>query len=99
MSRKNKKARWRESQWTKKQTLPDVNPQKPMSRCAYCGRLLGVSGWHWMMDEFGQRVKKCNDEQGCRRKRKDAAEEAYQEAVRRDKRIRLYWKTEQPRED
>ncbi len=91
MSRKNKKARWRECHWTGTEQLHTIPLDKPkkkaLSRCAYCGRLLGVSGWHWMVDEFGQRVRKCNDERNCKRKRKDAAEEAYEAAVRRSQKI------------
>jgi len=47
----------------------------------------GVRAWHWVWDEFGQRVRKCNDERNCKRKRKDAAEEAYEAAVRRSQKI------------
>ena len=84
MGRKNR--RWKNKQhlppWTTEPAIPKIR-----SRCSYCGRLLGVSGWHWMVDEFGQRVRKCNDERNCKRKRKDAAEEAYEAAVRRSQKI------------
>lgn len=33
--------------------------------CAYCGRKLYPGQWHWMYDEFGQRVSKCNDARSC----------------------------------
>ena len=36
-------------------------------RCAYCGRPLRPGGWHWMRDEFGQLVRKCDDEYYCLR--------------------------------
>lgn len=52
-------------------------------RCAYCGRLLGASNWHWMRDEFGQKVKKCNNERACYAKRSEIAEKAFRRAVRR----------------
>lgn len=34
-------------------------PRESASRCAFCGRpLFRESAWHWIYDEFGQRVKK-----------------------------------------
>ena len=36
-------------------------------KCAYCGRNLGPADWHWMRDEFGQLVRKCDDEYYCLR--------------------------------
>lgn len=60
-------------------------PRKAMSRCAYCGRLLGSCEYHYVYDEFGQRVRKCNDEAYCQAHRKEQAEEAYIEAVKRNR--------------
>lgn len=100
MSRKNKKGRWQEFQWADKDKLPNIpiaNPPKPKpkkarSRCAFCGRLLGVHTWHWVWDEFGQKVKKCNDEWTCRHRRKDAAEKAYRNALIRSRAYgRPFW--------
>lgn len=63
-------------------------PRKAKSRCAYCGRLLGSCEYHYVYDEFGQRVRKCNDEAYCRMHRKEQAEEAYIEAIRRNRMLR-----------
>ena len=54
-------------------------------RCAYCGRRIYPGGWHWMYDEWGQQVKKCNAESACRRKRARTwgQEESYRKAMRR----------------
>ena len=49
---------------------------------AYCGRLLTATSWHWMRDEFGQLVKKCNNERACYNRRTDVAEKAFRRAVR-----------------
>ncbi len=59
-------------------------PRKAKSRCAYCGRLLGSCEYHYVYDEFGQRVRKCNDEAYCQAHRKEQAEEAYIEAIQRN---------------
>jgi hypothetical protein len=65
------------------------------SRCAFCGRLLPVSGWHWFRDEFGQRVRKCNDERSCMKSRKLAAEESFRRAIRRNAyHTESYWMKE-----
>lgn len=61
------------------------------SRCAFCGRLLPVSGWHWFRDEFGQFVKKCNNERACMSQRKTAAEASFRKAVRRNAHTKSYW--------
>lgn len=92
MSRKNKKGRWQEFQLARQNRLPDIpiqhhtkpetRPKKALSRCAFCGRLLGVSTFHYVWDEFGQQVKKCNDGWTCRRRRKTAAEKAYRRAMK-----------------
>lgn len=55
---------------------------KPVSRCAFCGRpLFRESAWHWTYDEFGQRVRKCNNESICRECRSQEGEDAYIAAV------------------
>lgn len=57
-------------------------PRESTSRCAFCGRpLFRESAWHWMYDEFGQRVKKCNNEAICRECRSQEGEDAYIAAV------------------
>lgn len=63
-------------------------PKKSLSRCAFCGRLFGSHEYHYIYDEFGQRVRKCNDEAYCRMHRKEQAEEAYIEAIRRNRMLR-----------
>lgn len=62
--------------------------KKALSRCAFCGRLLGSCEYHYVYDEFGQRVRKCNDEKRCREHRKEQAEEAYIEAIQRNRMLR-----------
>lgn len=54
-----------------------------IGRCAYCGRpLLYERSFHWMYDEDGQRVRKCNDEKTCRIIRKKHNQtESYRRAV------------------
>lgn len=55
---------------------------KPASRCAFCGRpLFRESALHWIYDEYGQRVKKCNNEAICRECRSQEGEDAYITAV------------------
>ena len=51
-------------------------------RCAYCGMELHSGGWHWMWDEFGQRVRKCNDERRCAAHRRDISEESFRRAMK-----------------
>lgn len=51
-------------------------------RCAYCGKELAPGEWHWMYDEFGQRVRKCNDERTCQENRRSECEESFRKAMR-----------------
>ena len=51
-------------------------------RCAYCGRLLRKGQYHFMYDEFGQRVRKCNNERMCSQKRTGQNELSYRKAMR-----------------
>lgn len=51
--------------------------------CAYCGRELASDDWHWMWDEFGQRVRKCNNERRCYAGRKPEADAAFKRALRK----------------
>ncbi len=67
-------------------------PERRGSCCAYCGRPLRRGLWYWVVDEYGQRVKKCIDERGCRELRKEAAEESYQAAVKNNTASKnVYW--------
>ena len=51
-------------------------------RCAYCGAPLRPGQWHWMYDEFGQRVRKCNDERACQKNRRPECEDSFRKAMR-----------------
>lgn len=57
-------------------------PSRYYGTCAYCGRRLGPNNWHWMWDEFGQRVKKCNNERRCYDGRSRESSEAFKRAFR-----------------
>nr|DAI30280.1 MAG TPA: hypothetical protein [Caudoviricetes sp.]DAI76238.1 MAG TPA: hypothetical protein [Caudoviricetes sp.] len=50
-------------------------------RCAYCGKLVKPGQWHWMRDEFGQLVKKCNNERYCSAHRKAECERSFRKAM------------------
>ncbi len=69
-------AELKEEQAQKKAGTPGEAPKKEegprlIGRCAYCGRgLFHERAFHWIYDEDGQRVRKCNDEKHCRRVRK-----------------------------
>lgn len=39
--------------------------EPPEGTCAYCGRPLRKGEGHWVVDEFGQLVRKCNDARSC----------------------------------
>lgn len=51
-------------------------------RCAYCGKLVKPGQWHWMYDEFGQRVRKCNDERAFQENRRPECEDSFRKAMR-----------------
>ena len=84
MSRRNKRRHYQAPRIvilgkTKKKKCEST---KPVSRCSFCGRpLFRESSWHWIYDEFGQRVKKCNNEAICRECRSQEGEDAYITAV------------------
>ncbi len=50
--------------------------------CVYCGRRLYSGQWHWMYDEFGQLVHKCNDERACQKNRRPECEDSFRKAMR-----------------
>lgn len=50
--------------------------------CAYCGRRLYSGQWHWMYDEFGQLVHKCNDERACQKNRRPECEDSFRKAMK-----------------
>ena len=78
---KRKKARALALLWTE-----ELKEQLGLShfegRCAYCGAPLHPGKWHWMRDEFGQRVKKCNDERNCLENRCPECEESFRKAMK-----------------
>lgn len=82
MGRKNKRRQPKynlplpelEQKFTRKQDI--------CCRCAYCGLELHPGNWHWMWDEFGQRVRKCNNERRCAAQRRDIGEDAFRRAMK-----------------
>lgn len=50
--------------------------------CVYYGRRLYSGQWHWMYDEFGQLVHKCNDERACQKNRRPECEDSFRKAMR-----------------
>lgn len=81
----------KEEQAQKKAGTPGEAPKKEegprlIGRCAYCGcGLFHERAFHWIYDEDGQRVRKCNDEKHCRRARKKIPkqEDSFRRAVMR----------------
>lgn len=57
------------------------HPQRPVSLCAYCGAELKAPQWHWVVDEFGQRVRKCNDAWKCWEHSSVEAKASYKRAL------------------
>lgn len=95
MGRKNKRRKQKPPllPWNREPELNHGGGIAPhRSRCAFCGRPLPRSGWHWFRDEFGQFVKKCNNERACMSQRKTAAEDSFRRAVRRrSAHTKSYW--------
>lgn len=60
----------------KKEALPE-------GFCAYCGRPLRSGRWHWMYDEFGQLVRKCDDSRSCYEKMGENNQKSLKKALRR----------------
>lgn len=84
MSRKNRRRIYRKSLGDIQAFLErDRTRQIYFGKCAYCGRELGANDWHWMRDEFGQRVRKCNNERRCYAGRRPEADEAFKRALRK----------------
>lgn len=61
---------------------PEQHTEPHIPRCSFCGRKLYPGTWHWMYDEFGQRVRKCNDERTCQENRRPECEESFRKAMR-----------------
>ncbi len=89
MGRKNRRRKKEPSltSWTHR---PESS-QEVRSRCAFCGRLLDDGDFYWFPDEFGQFVKKCNNERACMSQRKTTAEVSFRKAVRRNAHTKSYW--------
>lgn len=82
MGRKNKRRKPERKLWLHELEQKLTEKQDACYRCAYCGGELYPGEWHWMWDEFGQRVRKCNDERKCQRHRQPECEESYRKAMR-----------------
>lgn len=82
MGRKNKRRRTDTEQDLQAVRKELLKKRGEYHRCAYCGRKLCPGQWHWMYDEFGQRVCKCNDERTCQANRRPECEESFRKAMR-----------------
>lgn len=91
MGRRNNRIRfkshlpaWSKEVSTVRESICTANKEvsTPKTRCAFCGRVLGVNDWHWMFDEYGQRVRKCNNEHVCYSRRSVAGNEAFIRAIK-----------------
>lgn len=82
MGRKNKRRRTDTEQDLQAVRKELLEKRGEYHRCAYCGRKLYPGQWHWMYDEFGQRVCKCNDERTCQANRCPECEESFRKAMR-----------------
>ncbi len=83
MSRKSRRKRISQDNVIKR-LQQELKPRvEPLGRCAYCGSLLWEeSEYHWMYDEDGQRVRKCNDDSCCGRiRRRHNQEDSYRNAM------------------
>lgn len=82
MGRKNKRRRTDTEQDLQAVRKELLKKRGEYHRCAYCGRKLYPGQWHWMYDEFGQRVRKCNDERACQENRRPECEDSFRKAMR-----------------
>lgn len=67
--------------WVPKIEAEFIKKRDNDGNCSYCGSPLKPGGWHWMYDEFGQMVRKCNNEGYCRRHRTERNEESFRKAI------------------
>lgn len=94
MGRKNKRRKQKPPllPWNREPKLNHGRGIAPhRSRCAFCGRLLDDGDFYWFPDEFGQFVKKCNNERAYMSQRKTTAEVSFRKAVRRNAHTKSYW--------
>lgn len=59
----------------------DLEP--PEGNCAYCGRPLRKGEGHWVIDEWGQMVRKCNDSRSCYERMGEDNQKSLKRALRR----------------
>ena len=59
----------------------DLDP--PEGNCAYCGRPLRKGEGHWVLDEWGQMVRKCNDSRSCYERMGEDNQKSLKRALRR----------------
>jgi hypothetical protein len=55
----------------------------PEGNCAYCGRPLRRGEGHWVVDEFGQLVRKCNDARSCYERMGEDNQKSLKRALKR----------------
>lgn len=55
----------------------------PEGNCAYCGRPLHSGEWHYVIDEFGQLVRKCNDARSCYERMGECNRKSLKRALKR----------------
>lgn len=81
--RRNKRIRHRTEAWAEKMQ-EKLGIVKPVFEgyCSYCGKRLKPGSWHYMRDEFGQMVKKCNNERYCSAHRRRESEKSFRKAMR-----------------
>lgn len=57
--------------------------EPPEGNCAYCGRPLQKGEGHWVIDEWGQMVRKCNDSRFCYERMGEDNRKSLKRALRR----------------
>ncbi len=55
----------------------------PEGNCAYCGRPLRKGEGHWVVDEFGQLFRKCNDARSCYERMGEDNQKSLKKALKR----------------
>lgn len=57
--------------------------EPPEGNCAYCGRPLRKGEGHWVVDEWGQLVRKCNDARSCYERMGEDNQKSLKRALKR----------------
>lgn len=73
----------RSQEWADELMQDMHSPSRALPRCAYCGRPLAQGSWHWMRDEWGQMVRRCNDTAACWGRMSEPCRESLKRALRR----------------